>query len=74
MSDEDEFPAWGENATKGDLIRAIVYLRSNVTALAGALVAVQFDKSDEFQTKMDSYFQSAGKLDQIIDEIAGKSL
>ena len=70
--DNDPFPAWGENATKGDLIRAIIYLRSTLASLAGAVLSMRLNDDQEAQIRLESYFKHSGELDRVMAEIAGK--
>ena len=71
-TEKDPYPAWSEAATKGDLIRAIVYFRSNVAALASVVLAMRMNDESEAQKRMMNYFDGSEELDRVMAEIAGK--
>ncbi len=72
MAEDDPYPAWAENATKGDLIRAIVFLRSSVTALASVILAMRMNNESEAQTRMSAFFEDNKELDRVMSDIAGR--
>ena len=72
MSDKnDPWPLWAEQASKGDLIRAIVYLRSSLASLAAVLVSMRANDDSEVQERLKSYFAASKDLDRVMSEIGG---
>jgi hypothetical protein len=72
MPKNDNFyPNWSETATRGDLIRAIVFLRSEVTALAGAITAMRLQNENDLQDRMSAFFKASKDTDGVMDEISG---
>ncbi len=69
--EENPYPNWAKNATKGDLLRAIVFLRSEVTALAGVVTAIRTQNDKEARERMDAYFAAAKTSDEVISDIGG---
>lgn len=72
VDDQNPYPAWAENATKGDLIRAVVYMRSNMTALASVVIALAANNEEEARSRMSTYFTTNAELDRVMNEIAGR--
>jgi hypothetical protein len=54
--DQTPWPSWANEATKGDLIRAIVFARSVISELAAAVLAVKFSDDEAFRAHMAKYF------------------
>ena len=72
MSKEDiPWPLWSETATKGDLITAMIYMRSVTTALAGALVAMRANDEEDLKVRLGKYFSASEELGSILTDIGG---
>ena len=70
MSDDDRaLDVWHKHASRGDLLSAVVFLRSEITALAAVITAMRMGDESEAQDRMKSYFDSHKKLNSVIDEI-----
>ena len=67
----DPWPLWAEQASKGDLIRAVVYLRATVASLASVLVSLCANNDVEAQERLKTYFDASRDLDRIMTEIGG---
>ncbi|MEO6716464.1 MAG: hypothetical protein ABIM50_04350 [Novosphingobium sp.] len=68
----DPFPLWRENATKGDLLLAVEYLRGMVIDLAGVIVSIRANDEEGAQQRMKDYFVSDKKFAEVMDVIGGK--
>ncbi|TZG25612.1 hypothetical protein [Sphingomonas montanisoli] len=71
MSDKDPFPLWSEPATKGDVIRAVVYTRACMIDTLIALRALRRNDISRVDEVLKDLSNSADELEVLVRDIAG---
>ena len=66
-----QFTKWNEPATKGDVVRALVFSRACTIDIYVALLALSQNDMDKLKAQIEELRQHDDKLQEIIDDIGG---
>lgn len=69
MSDDPKFARWSEPATKGDLIKALAYVRSVTVHLTSAVLSARNGTDAEFIQKMRDVFDEDDDLSKLLEDM-----
>jgi hypothetical protein len=69
---DDPFPDWSKPATKGDVVRAMVFTRAVASALARAMLAQRRGDIEAANAALNEWSMADDVLNKLIYEIGGR--
>lgn len=70
--DDDPFPNWNLPATKGDVIRSMIWTRSLVRSVYGIIVAQKSGDIEEFRKAFAAFEKENDEFTETLDSISGR--
>ena len=74
MTIDNRWPDWNKPATKGDVIRGLIYVRSCVVDLSICAAALSKNDLAKFRESFAELQKDDSDLSRLIDEIGGAAL